>query len=131
MTTHSLARTMIHPIVSMALGMMIGAVLAGELGAALGAVLGMVMGLMWQSVRKTTSRPLKEPIPQCQRERVLCIPNGQVAECMFVRDQRTGRWMDVESCSLSDPPTRVRCAKRCLVLMNDAAIVRGPRVHAP
>ncbi len=126
-----MARTMILPIVGIALGLMFGAALAGELGAALGTVFGMAMGLMWQSVRKTTSRPLEDSVPQSQRERVLCIPNGQVAECMFVRDQRTGRWMDVESCSLCDPPTQVRCAKRCLVLMNDAAIVRGPRVHAP
>jgi hypothetical protein len=120
-TKHSLASKMILPIVGMALGLMIGAVLAGEMGAALGTVFGMVVGLMWQSVRKATSRPLEDPIPQSMRERVLCIPNGQVAECMFTRDQRTGRWMDVESCSLCDPPTQVRCAKRCLVLMNDAA----------
>ncbi len=126
-----MARTMILLIVSMALGLMFGAALAGELGAALGTVFGMAMGLMWQSVRKTTSRPLEDSVPQSKRERVLCIPNGHVAECMFVRDQRTGRWMDVESCSLCDPPTEVRCAKRCLVLMNDAAIVRRPRVHAP
>lgn len=104
----------------MVLGIVAGALVAGAGGGALGALVGSCFGLMFLSVRRSEPRMRNDVEPERVRKDLLCIPRGRVAECRLVRDKKTGIWLDVERCSLERDA--VRCAKRCLVLMNDAAV---------
>jgi hypothetical protein len=101
-------------------GMTIGVVAGGGLGLVLGALCGAWLGFMWTTVQDA-STPVEEGTPvEREQQRVLCVGRGQQADCTFVRDKETHRWVDVESCTLVHPPTKVDCLKRCLVLMNDS-----------
>jgi hypothetical protein len=57
-------------------------------------------------------------------ERVLCVPRASIAECDMTRDAQTGRWLNIERCSICSPESNVDCEKRCLIVMNDT--VRRP-----
>jgi hypothetical protein len=111
------------PGLTLLCGLLVGFVAAGPGGGVIGSVLGMMMGLLLLTGRDAV-RPTWRGKTHLQSDRVLCIPKGQVAECSFVREDATGRWVDVASCSLCHPPEEIGCRKRCLILMNDMV---GPR----
>lgn len=109
---------MIATYLAMFLGLVVGAIFGGTAGGALGAMLGGALGMMWtgagNAVRRTGALVVREEL------HVLCIPKGQVATATFLRDAGTGRWADVERCTLCSPEDQVLCNKRCLVLVRDA-----------
>lgn len=99
-------------------GLLVGFLAAGPGGGILGSVLGLMMGLLLLTGRDAV-RPTSGAKTHLEKDSVLCIPKGQVAECSFVREDERGRWVDVASCSLCHPPEEIGCRKRCLILMND------------
>ncbi len=109
---------MFRPIWGLVLGAAVGLVFAGATGGVLGAVAGMVLGLGWHAVAtNTTPLPHGHAAEKVQRK-IMCVGRGAMAECTFLRDSSSGRWLDVESCSLY-PGGHPECAKRCLRLMED------------
>ena len=117
---------MITTLLAMFAGMLVGAATAGPLGGVLGTILGLSGGMMLSGVRDAVARA--RPGAELVREdlRVLCVPKGQVASATYVREAATGRWLDVERCSLCTPADQVGCAKRCLLLVRDSL---PPRLH--
>lgn len=98
-------------------GLLIGLGLAGPLGAALGIVLGFALGMLLAGSRDA-ALPIPADTPLCrEQQHILCETKGRVATAGFLRDGNSGQWLDVEHCSLCDPHDRVRCGKRCLVLI--------------
>jgi hypothetical protein len=118
-------------VVSTAIGFGLGFLLAGALGGILGIGLGMVFALLLASSREAVEEVHDDTNVHREHERLLCVPKGQVADCVLLRDDDSGRWVDVERCSLSRPPTVPTCAKRCLVFMNDLAPKRRRRRARP
>lgn len=112
---------MIRMLLCGVLGLAIGALLGGGLGSVMGLICGVALGYAWTGAQDVSTPPEEGAAVERERECVLCIPRGRPADCVFVRDPHTRRWLDVESCSLAQPNTEVNCEKRCLVLMNDAA----------
>ena len=103
------------------LGFAIGALLGGETGGLIGLGVGLGVTLIWLFV---TDRRLKtsrlDVVPKHETRKLVCIPNALVAECDMVRDEKTGKWVDVEGCSVFFPTCDVTCEKRCLALMNES-----------
>jgi len=108
-------------LLSAVIGLTLGALLGGGMGSVLGLMCGVALGYAWAAAQDASSPPAEGTPVRRERHRVLCIPRGQQADCLFVRDQEKHRWVDVESCSLSHRPKEIHCAKRCLILMNDVA----------
>ena len=121
---------MIITYVSMFLGVVIGFALAGPLGGMAGTMLGGAMGMMVSGVTKATRRIPADAEFAHDERRLLCITKGQVATATFLRDAGSGRWLDVERCTLCEPAEPVTCQKRCLVMMRDTLPPRRNRVRA-
>jgi hypothetical protein len=102
--------------VGVLLGAALGALLAGSPGGVLGAFCGAALGLGFGSVRPSRARAAGQNA-HCEEHSVVCISRGEVARCLLWRDDETGEFVDVESCSLEPPGVRPRCAKRCLELL--------------
>lgn len=103
------------------LGFAIGALLGGETGGLVGLAIGFVFTVVWLFVndrRLKTSR--LDVVPKKEKRKLVCIPNALVAECDLVRDEKTGKWVDVQGCSVFFPTCDVTCEKRCLALLNDS-----------
>ncbi len=116
-------RSMWIPGLAIVFGLVLGTLAAGPPGGSLGSIIGLVFGLLMLTGREAVG--LREGAKtHLKKERLLCIPKGQVAECSFLREDGTGRWLDVASCSLCNPAEEISCMKRCLILMNDMV---GPR----
>jgi hypothetical protein len=113
-------RMMLGVIAAVFLGGFLGLVLAGILGAVLGSVIGVVFFMLWGSVDDPAVHvaPDMEGVERVKDE-ALCIPRGQNAECVFLRDEETGEYLDIVECSMFPEPTEVDCQKRCLKMMND------------
>ncbi|MBK8978965.1 MAG: hypothetical protein IPM29_23945 [Planctomycetes bacterium] len=97
----------------------LGDELAGSYGAIFGGVFGIVFVLIRWSVVSGARRPAAGAPLQHADERVLCVPNGRMADVRLVHDGR--HWCDVEACSVCTPAEKVECHKRCLDLLNDTA----------
>lgn len=112
---------------AMAIGTVLGATLGAatgtQAGAFIGAVLGLtagivVLGISWMRVHAGNS-------PVLENHRILCTPNGRVADCEIEGDLASGRWYDVHKCSLMSPENDVYCAKTCLHMINDNGVRPG------
>jgi hypothetical protein len=115
---------MIAAFVGAGIGVVLGSALGGPFGGALGVLLGAMLGMLWAA-----GTDVVDPVPAGahvarEQHRLLCVPKGQVASATFVRDAHSGRWLDVERCSLCSPEHEVGCQKRCLLLMRDAVPAR-------
>ena len=104
---------MIRAIVGMLLGAALGMMLAGNPGGALGAICGAGLGLLWGSIRPSRAGVTEDMEVSREEHRVVCIPRGEVADCVLLRDKATGTFVEVESCSLEPKDTSPRCLKRC------------------
>ena len=118
---------MVRTVVSMVIGAGLGVLLAGTPGGILGVLCGAAVGLLWALVPDPPAGVPAGVAAHSEQQDVLCIPKGQVAQSVLVRDDRTGRWLDVVSCSLC-PEGAVRCGKRCLRLLNES--IEAPREPA-
>ncbi len=103
-------------VIGFILGLLAGAVTGTEVGAYAGAAFGLLVGLtvhvlLWMRAHAGNT-------PTAERHLVMCTPYGQQADCEFVGDAGTGRWYDVQRCSLLDDPTHVDCDKGCVRLMS-------------
>jgi hypothetical protein len=103
------------------IGLTLGALLGGGIGSLMGLMVGAGLGFIWTSVQVSGSPPAEGTRVERERRRVVCVPRGQQADCVFLRDRDTHRWLDVAACSLSHPARQINCRKRCLILMNDVA----------
>jgi hypothetical protein len=61
--------------------------------------------------------------------RLQCPVMDRAAQCVLVRDVRTGRWIGVERCSLLPDPDAPSCDKACLRLLELRATLK-PREEA-
>jgi hypothetical protein len=122
---------MITTLLAMFVGMAVGTALAGPLGGVLGTILGLGMGMIWSETRDAVTRARPNAALVREDLRVLCMPKGQVASATYVREAATGRWLDVERCSLCTPADQVGCAKRCLHLVRDSLPPRRHPVVTP
>ena len=121
---------MFRPLLGTFFGVALGYLVQGPLGAGLGAVLGCAAGGLLAAFSPIVTKvPTGTPVTQ-DKQSVLCENRGRVAEATFVRDAKTGRWLDVAECTLCTPQEAVTCAKRCLVLMRDVAPASAYPVHA-
>lgn len=111
-------RNALYVVGSVTVTSALGAFTADGVGAVAGAVCGAMTGFVFFPSSKRISRPPKQRTPKYIRERIVCVPEGEVADCVFQLNRRSGRWVDVRSCSLCDPATEVLCEKQCLTLMN-------------
>lgn len=108
---------MVRLFFGLILGAAAGALIAGALGGALGALCGAGLALAWVSLRRNRPTiPANTPVRR-ESHRVMCIPRGEVANCVLLRDERTGRFLDVETCSLEPEGAPPRCAKRCFDML--------------
>ena len=110
---------MILTLTVMLVGLAIGFAMAGATGAALGAVCGVAIGMLLRAVWPSTRRMWPGQEVQRRSVSVMCVPKGSQAECVLVQDAATGRWVDVERCSLAPTEDDVRCPKECLRMMNE------------
>ena len=108
---------MIRSIVGMLLGAALGMLLAGTPGGALGAICGAGLGLLWGSIRPSHAGVPAGMEVSREEHKVMCIPRGEVANCVLLRDKKTGTFVEVESCSLEPEDTSPRCLKRCLDML--------------
>lgn len=122
---------MITTYLGMLVGLLLGGAAGGPLGAALGLMVGGACGMTWAGVTNAVAKP--RPGAELVREDVnlLCVPKGQVAAATFVRETGTGRWLDVERCTLCTPQDEVTCQKRCLLLVRDTLPARRHPVVQP
>lgn len=79
--------------------------------AAFAALLGLVVVLL---VRGSAALDVQEV-----RRRVRCPVRGASADCLLIRDVRTGRWTGVARCSLL--PAGRRCNQACVRLLEAGA----------
>lgn len=113
------------------LGLVLGVALGGPLGGCLGVVVGTALAMMWSGCQDA-ARPVPADVPLVrERQRIMCETSGRVATTGFVRDGRTGKWLDVDECSLCEPHDQVRCAKRCLVLIRGVLPARRHPLPTP
>ncbi len=108
-------------------GLILGAGSGTEVGAFFGAVVGMsaglvVYGLGWMRAHLGSA-------PTVETHRLICTPQGALADCELEGDLETGRWSDVKRCSLLHPAGDVSCEKSCLRLMNDSGVKPGAACH--
>lgn len=108
-------------------GLILGAGSGTEAGAFFGAVVGMsvgllVYGLLWMRNNLGSA-------PTLEQHRLICTPNGAMADCELEGDLETGRWTNVVRCTLLHPASEVDCEKSCLRLMNDSGIKPGMSCH--
>ena len=124
---------MFPPLAFMLLGIGLGSLLGYSFLGPAGAFLGIVVGGALSGIA-VSARPAARKAPAGtklarDRQPVLCETRGQFAEATFVRDARTGAWLDVADCTLCTPPEKVSCEKRCLLLIRDVAPARTHPVY--
>ena len=103
------------------LGFAIGALLGDETGGLVGLGVGLGGTLVYLFITdRRLKASLRDVVPVQETRKLVCIPNALVAECDLVRDEKTGKWVDVQGCSVFFPTCDVTCEKRCLALMNDS-----------
>jgi hypothetical protein len=104
------------------LGLAIGVVAGGGLGAVIGLLSGLGVGGGWMFLDALSTPTVTGQVKEQEERSLTCIPQAMVADCVLERDTATGRFTDVVRCSLCTPENEVLCEKRCLRLMNDAAV---------
>lgn len=104
-------------------GLVVGASTGTEMGAFAGAMLGMFVGLAIFGFFRVRAR--LGDAPTVERHRVMCTPLGHAADCEFAGDLKTGRWYDVNRCSLLRPANQVDCDKGCLRQLRLAGVRPG------
>ena len=115
---------MVAGLIVFALGVIVGAATGTVLGALVGGIVGMLLGGLVHGLLWTRSR-LRENVPTVEAHSVMCFPYAQSAECEFVGDLESGRWVDVKRCSLLRDPNHVNCDKGCIRLMNVTSVRPG------
>ncbi len=108
-------------------GLILGAGSGTETGAFFGAVVGMSAGLLVYGL--SWMRNNLGSAPTLEQHRLICTPQGALADCELEGDLETGRWTNVQRCSLLHPVNDVYCEKTCLRLMNDSGVKPGKSCH--
>ncbi len=117
-------RMIVGVTASVVLGAILGGVLAGILGAILGGIVGMAFFMLGSSIDDPVMHVEDAQGIERQPQEVLCVPRGQKAECVFLRDPKTGRFLDIVECSMFPKRDEIDCQKRCLKMMNDGGVMR-------
>ena len=108
-------------LIGLVFGALLGAITGTEFGLWAGAFTGMSIGFSIYAFEWMANH--FGDAPTIEEHRIMCDRFGQAATVGFAGDLHSGRWFDVDHCSLQKG--EVKCHKGCVALMRSNHVAPG------